>query len=504
MSTTAIIGSRYEIINQLSEGGFGRTYIGKDLHTPSQRLCVVKQLKPIDENPEIYQIVKERFEKEATILEQLGEENPQIPKLYAYCEVEENFYLVEELIEGKTLTNIRETEGNLSENHVKDLLIKILYVLEYIQKKSIIHRDIKPDNIIVRSSDKMPVLIDFGAVKGTMSTTVTTEGNSTQSIVIGTRGFMPPEQSVGRPVYASDLYALGLTAIYLLTGKIPEQLENDPLTGEFIWQQYAPNLNFEFSQVLDKAIKANARDRFATAVQMREALQKTKSIIIATTMINTQNSLPLPATELSPQITPTIQSISNSSPSMIQNSGLSRGQIISLLVAVLGLIATGSLAYSLYQQQQQFQEQIARLEAQQQEEKQAKLRAEKEKLEREKQELEQEKQELENKLNQQHSTPKSQINTIYPSPKKNRTNNNLSTDLSWKPACGSPQGSGSIWYPVLGDTRALNMIKNHYCGDAFIAKNGNLQVASFTSIYEAEEFASALSKATGYDFWVKY
>ncbi len=146
-------------------------------------------------------------------------------------------------------------------------------VLEYVHSKRIVYQDIKPDNIILRSSDGKPILIDFGAVKETMGTVLTTGSNSSKSIAIGTPGFMPSEQSAGRPVYSSDLYSLGLTAIYLLTGKMPEQLEADPRTGEIVWRQYALSISPSFAAVLDKAIQPWARDRFSTAREMLEALQ---------------------------------------------------------------------------------------------------------------------------------------------------------------------------------------------------------------------------------------
>jgi serine/threonine-protein kinase len=358
----------------------------------------------------------------------------------------------------------------------------------------------------------MPVLIDFGAVKATMSTTLATGGNSTQSIVIGTPGFMPAEQSVGRPVYASDLYALGLTAIYLLTGKIPEQLESDPLTGEFIWQQFAPNLNPKFSQIVAQCIKSHSRERFLTAIQMKEALQQVKFsprniVTLGYIPPHEQEFFPTPPTEISASPTQIMSpvssspSISNSMPPVVQQKGLSIGQVITLFVAILGVIAAGGLGYFLYQQQQEFQSKIAELEATQQEKEDAEKEAEakqqeeeKAQLQAEKERLQQEKQELQTKLTQQQQSSGSSLST----------NNNISAALPRLASCGSPAGSGTVWYPVLGNAKALHLVKNNYCADAFITKNGNLQVASFTSTDEAEQFARLLSNATGYNFWVKY
>ncbi|NES83695.1 MAG: serine/threonine protein kinase, partial [Moorea sp. SIO2B7] len=271
--TPTILNHRYRIIRSLGRGGFGETFLAEDTHMPSGRCCVIKLLNPIANNPQVYQIVQERFKREAAILEELGHGNSQIPQLYAYFELGGQFYLVQEWIEGETLTGKIKQQGTLKEDIVKDILVKLLSVLDYVHSKHIVHRDIKPDNIILRNSDSMPVLIDFGAVKETMGTVVKASGNPTGSIVIGTPGFMASEQAMGRPVYSSDLYALGLTAIYLLTGKVPQDLETEYQTGEIIWRRHALNISPTLATVLDKAIQSHVRDRYSSAREMLNALQ---------------------------------------------------------------------------------------------------------------------------------------------------------------------------------------------------------------------------------------
>jgi serine/threonine-protein kinase len=270
-----LLNNRYRIVKELGDGGFGQTFLAEDTQMPSQRKCVIKQLKPLHENSQIYILIQERFQREAALLETLseGDTRHQIPQLYAYFIENELFYLVEEWVQGQTLTQKLESEGIQNEQRVKDLLLKTLPILEYIQEKGIIHRDIKPDNIIWRNSDDKPVLIDFGAVKETMGAVVTESGSSTSSIVVGTPGFMPSEQSVGRPVFATDIYSLGLTAIYLLTGKIPQDLATDPNTGEIVWKDLVPNLSPELAAILDKSIQSHWRDRYSNAKNMLEALQ---------------------------------------------------------------------------------------------------------------------------------------------------------------------------------------------------------------------------------------
>lgn len=276
-----IVNNRYQVIRVLGAGGFGETFLAEDTQMPSGRRCVIKRLKPVANNPQIYQLVQERFQREAAILEELGDSSNQIPRLYAYFSENTYFYLVQEYISGQTLTQKLQQQGRLSESSVKEILIDILPVLDYVHSKRIVHRDIKPDNIIIRNSDGKPVLIDFGAVKETMGTVMTASGNSSNSIVIGTPGFMPSEQTAGRPVFASDLYSLGLTAIYLLTGKIPQELPTDFATGEILWRQFALSVTPSFAAVLDKAIQSHARvseappkeARFLNAREMLQALQ---------------------------------------------------------------------------------------------------------------------------------------------------------------------------------------------------------------------------------------
>ncbi len=268
-----LLKDRYRILDTLGRGGFGETYLVEDMHLPSQRKCVLKQLSPIVKQSEIPSWMKERFQREAAILEELGEENPQIPRLYAYFAEQGKFYLVQEWIEGETLAQKHQTEGNLESRQVQAILVQLLPVLDYLHQRRIVHRDLKPENIILRQGDRLPVLIDFGAVKEAMSTTANHNNSSSLSISIGTPGYMSSEQAAGRPAYASDLYSLGLTAIFLLTGKSPQDLETDPQTGEIIWQEYAKNVAPELLAVLDKAIKFHPRDRFNSAAAMLSALQ---------------------------------------------------------------------------------------------------------------------------------------------------------------------------------------------------------------------------------------
>ncbi|MEA5596671.1 serine/threonine-protein kinase [Rivularia sp. UHCC 0363] len=265
-----LLNNRYRIIRSLGSGGFGETFLAEDTQIPSTRQCVIKQLKLFQDSPQTYQLVRQRFAREAAILEALGDGSPQIPRLYAYFNEGQRFYLAQEYIQGQTLSETV-VSGSLSESRVREILISLLKLLEYVHSQGIVHRDIKPENIIIRSSDNQPVLIDFGAVRETMTAQVNSQGNVTSSIVIGTPGFMPIEQAAGRAVFASDLYSLGLVAIYLLTAKLPQELQTDAHNGEIIWSKNAVSHNL--AAVLDRAIRSHVKERFSTAKEMLEALQ---------------------------------------------------------------------------------------------------------------------------------------------------------------------------------------------------------------------------------------
>jgi serine/threonine-protein kinase len=273
MNKTTLLNNRYQILSTLGRGGFGETFLATDTYLPSQKKCVIKQLKPVIQEPQIPQWIQDRFKQEACILEYLGEQHHQIPRLYAYFTEVGNFYLVQEWIDGITLTEQVAQQGTLSESEVQEILVKILPVLDFVHAQRIVHRDIKPDNIILRSDDRMPVLIDFGAMKEAMTTIVTINGYST-SMAIGTQGYMAPEQAAGRPIYSSDLYSLGLTAVYLLTGKSPQSLETDSRTGEVLWREALPNLHSHLATVLDRTIRFHPGDRISSAQEMLAALQK--------------------------------------------------------------------------------------------------------------------------------------------------------------------------------------------------------------------------------------
>jgi serine/threonine protein kinase, bacterial len=263
---------RYRVIKPLGQGGFGATFLAQDEVLPGEPSCVIKQLRPSATAPHILQMARELFEREARTLGKIGN-HPQVPRLLDYFEDHEQFYLVQEYISGATLQQEVKRDGVLSEAGIKQFLSEMLPLLQYIHDRRVIHRDIKPANLIRRDQDVRLVLIDFGAVKNEVSQ-VTNQSDQTAltAYAIGTPGFAPPEQMAMRPVYASDIYALGVTSIYLLTGKSPRDLNYNPKTGEMMWEQLV-QVSAHLTQVLRKMLEVSVRNRYQSASEVLRALE---------------------------------------------------------------------------------------------------------------------------------------------------------------------------------------------------------------------------------------
>ena len=273
MMRTKVVGGRYYIVDNLGGGGFSKTYIAKDKNLPNEPYCVVKQLKPQSSDPFNLQTARRLFAKEATVLQKLGKHD-RIPQLLAYIEQDGDFYLVEELIEGNNLSQELGAGKQLSESHVRAILQDILQVLKFIHQHNVIHRDLKPSNLIVRQSDKKLVLIDFGAVKeiASLSSISDVGENKSFTVAIGTPGYMPSEQSYGRPNFSSDIYAAGAIAIQALTGIGPLLISRD-YNDELVWYQQAKVSN-RLKNILNKMVRYHSNQRYQSATEVLEDLEK--------------------------------------------------------------------------------------------------------------------------------------------------------------------------------------------------------------------------------------
>jgi serine/threonine-protein kinase len=210
----------------LGQGGFGATFLAKDISLPGQPSCVVKQLRPSSLSPRVLEMARELFKREAKTLGQLGD-HPQVPRLLDYFETEQQFYLVQEYVKGSTLKQEVKQSGRFNESDVKNFLLEILPVVQYIHSQGVIHRDIKPANIIRRVQDSHLVLIDFGAVKDQVSQTIlsdppTHDCSANTKFSVGTFSFAPPEQMAMRPIFASDIYARGHDLLVLAHRKVAQ------------------------------------------------------------------------------------------------------------------------------------------------------------------------------------------------------------------------------------------------------------------------------------------
>lgn len=258
-----LLGDRYRAINPLSHGGFGRTFLAVDEFKPSQPRCVIKQFFPQLQNAETTaKKAAEMFRHEAIHLEALGN-HPQIAELLAYFDQDNRQYLVQEFIEGKNLDRELAENGAFDERQIRQLLNDLLLVLRFVHDRRIIHRDIKPANIIRRSSNCQLVLVDFGAAKLTSELALELTGTA-----IGSAGYTAPEQLLGKAVFASDLYSLGVTCVHLLTQVHPIELYD---TGEavWVWRKHLKHpVSDELGRVLDKLLETATTKRYQSVEEV--------------------------------------------------------------------------------------------------------------------------------------------------------------------------------------------------------------------------------------------
>jgi serine/threonine protein kinase len=272
-----LLDGRYVPVKLLGKGGFGTAFLARDRRIPGMRQSVVKQFQPVGSlSPTQLQQAQKLFEREAEVLAQIGSEHEQIPDLFAFFPVIVNswqgghqdqfFYLVQEYIDGQNLEEELAQKGKFSEPEVLEILQEILKVLQFVHDRSIIHRDIKPSNIMRRRDGKL-FLLDFGAVKQVTNA----PGGSNASTGIYSMGFAPPEQMAGNQVFPStDLYALAVTILNLLTGKEANQLF-DAYTNQWQWRSLV-RVSPRLADILDKMLLPAANQRFQSANEVIIAL----------------------------------------------------------------------------------------------------------------------------------------------------------------------------------------------------------------------------------------
>lgn len=271
-----LLKDRYRAIKLIGQGGFGKTFQAIDEDKPSKPYCVIKQFFPSAQGTNTIKKAAELFKEEAISLDNLGQ-HPQIPSLYAYFTGNDGRqYLVQEYIEGQNLEQELQNQGVFNEEKIKHLLLEILPTLDFIHAKRVIHRDIKPANIIRRRSDNKLILVDFGASKFVSIANLSLTGT-----VIGSAGYVAPEQSNGKAVNASDLYSLGVTCIYLLTGISPFELF-DISEHKWVWRQHLINnsVSNKLGEILDKLIEFGTKKRYQSAGEVLQELAVKLDLVI--------------------------------------------------------------------------------------------------------------------------------------------------------------------------------------------------------------------------------
>jgi serine/threonine protein kinase len=271
-----LLTKRYLILEKLGGGGFSETYLARDKYLPQHPLCVVKCLKLPEQSPISQETARRLFETEAHLLEQFGKYHAQIPTLFAYCQEQDSPYLVQEYIEGETLSTAFSQKQRFTAQAAIALLQELLPVLDYIHSHHVVHCDVTPSNLIRRHRDGKIVLIDFGAAY-LCSDRQTAEADPAPLLEIGTPGYMPEEQRLGTPEPSSDLYGLGMLVIHLLTQVDPRQFKEDVISGELDWQSYLKRSSIPPSliSILDRMVRSRVSDRYQQASEVLADLQAT-------------------------------------------------------------------------------------------------------------------------------------------------------------------------------------------------------------------------------------
>ena len=285
------IQERYRALKVIGQGGFGKTFLAQDESKPSQPRCVIKQFAFETLNPNASQgtldVAIRLFEQEAKRLDDLGK-HPQIPELLSFTIHEGKQYLIQEFIDGETLEQELSRVGAFSEQQVRDVLVEVLQILEFVHSKSVIHRDISPDNIIRRRSDQKLVLVDFGAAKHATATLLAKTGTG-----IGKPSYGAPEQMLGKSVFQSDLFGLGVTCLHLLTNVEPFTLY-DVLENEYQWRQFLNGkvVSDGFGKLLDRLTSYRVKERPNSVTETLQVLQPKVATVKAVTSTSS-NSLVL-------------------------------------------------------------------------------------------------------------------------------------------------------------------------------------------------------------------
>jgi tetratricopeptide (TPR) repeat protein len=267
MLNETLVG-RYQMRQHLGSDAFTETYLAEDIHLPDRPQCKVKWLKTESLTPEAIAIARNLFQSEARTLDILGT-HPQIPNLLAHFEQNQQFYIVQEFIPGESLAQELVSGVRWNEQQIIAFLREVLDILQFVHQHNVIHRDIKPQNLIRRSFDGKIALIGFNGIKEIYAPATTIQSSQTRtysSAILTSNSYVPPEQISGKPNFSSDIYALGKIAIHALVGNPPNYLATDS-QGEAIWRP-GTLVSDRIAAIIDKMVRLHPRDRYQSASEV--------------------------------------------------------------------------------------------------------------------------------------------------------------------------------------------------------------------------------------------
>ncbi|MEB3211238.1 MAG: serine/threonine-protein kinase [Leptolyngbyaceae bacterium] len=282
MTDSQLLGSRYQFVKTLGSDPKGSTYLVVDTFLEGHPKCVVKKLRLPGKSSKAIRFILVLLKKKAEALKHVGS-HEQIPKILAYFEEANHFYLVEEFIPGRPLSEVLKPRQTLSEAAVQHLIREVLKILLVVHSWGVIHRCIKPSNLIQRHPDNQLVLTGFGIFKEISNQNGYRHSSQYEKrSANGASAYVPIEQAAGQRHFSSDIYAVGMIGIQALTGLPPQELQQLKRMGHasegripesMSWHSYA-KVSPEFQNILDRMISSNPDHRYTTAASVLEDLDK--------------------------------------------------------------------------------------------------------------------------------------------------------------------------------------------------------------------------------------
>jgi serine/threonine-protein kinase len=348
-----LLGGRYQFIRVLESNAFGQTYLAEDLRADNQAKCVVKRLQVNSKNPRTQRFVSILLKKKAETLS--GFTFEQTPKILNFFEDPSGFYLVEEYIDGVPLSEAIAESSPMEEDKVASLIQEILEVLLVVHGWGVIHRCLKPENLIRRFSDQKLVLIGFGIFKEISAQVMRSQQPTGQAAPSITSAYLPPEHTQGPLQFNSDIYAAGMIGVHALTGlsegdlfKLRSLTTNGAAPPRLLWREKA-TVSSSLADIIDRMIHPNASQRYQ---MVADALNDIKRFVQGEEIQPMEMRMP---SESPPTVLQRPMPQSSSSTS-------SKPWLTSVLLVVAVLLGAGALMYSQLPQKWLAQRSLQRAE----------------------------------------------------------------------------------------------------------------------------------------------